>query len=592
MPAIFNDNFWNVEGVQLKKPNLNCLKLDSSTYRMLLLQISDEIGFNSSGIWLVDKDRTDSKFEKFIEIAINEDIALAVTPEYSFPWHKLDDIFQNKYYPSLNNLWVFGMASIRPGELIDFMERNNDIIWIYDRELVNSSKRSYPDRFFDPLCYLFTTNDISGNKLKTIIVQFKNKPFGGADSLWERDNLIKGNTFYVVENENKSAKLVSLICSDTLDDIDFNTVENCKFSVDPMLILHIQLNQKPFADNYKSYRNDIFSKGSKDYQKEVICLNWGRNVCFKDSENQEYSIFNKEAGSALYVKSTKINKDDLCFNRNHRNGMYYTNWSNKYVHVYLLNYDEHIYYIENTKVDQSQDDPSQAKRTGPVLVKAYKWVENAWVENEERIDDGFRKYLEAIEEKRGQLDCLANNENYLDVERLVQFSAGDICTNNLWFRIDKMKSFIIDDSECNDRIVFTQQDLPQKNFERTRKISQYSILKCRIVNDKHNLPTGMDDAYLGYLESLGKYKYLFNIHSQDGKMHATGIYLGSNSRDNAVILQQQIAALFEDNQYGKSVMVWYDGIKGQTRIPEILTLPRISESLEKKNFFITKKGII
>ncbi|MGA6118712.1 hypothetical protein [Sphingobacterium anhuiense] len=585
MPAHFNDNFWTENGRQLRRPTLDCLVMDSMKYETLLFQINEEIGYDDTGIWIINEERVALKFNTFFDIAINRNVALAITPEYSCPWHILTNILQQDKFPTSGKIWVLGMASIHPLQLKQIINDNDNITWIYDEVLIDEKIQTAPNKFFDPVCSLLNTIDNNGTPKKVIIIQFKNYPFGGADSHWERDNLILGRTFYVIKNQFESVRLITLICSDTLDNLNFRDLQDGMFITAPLMILHIQLNQKPFANNYKLYRNILFQMGTKDSNKEVICLNWARNVQIFGEDK----VFNKVAGSALYLKSQKLEKTDDCINLNHKRGMYYLNWESKRAHVYLLNFDEYIYIIENTKASQEGADATQFNRSGPNLSTTYRWIENTWQIENNRVDDGFDTLVYEIENGQVNLDCLRQNENYLDIERMVQFCSGEIKFDKEWFLVSNMISCIVDDPEETTRVIFTQQNIENKMQERKKKLNNYAILKHSIITNPNNLPIGMVNPELKFSEvSKMESKYLINLHSEDGGMNATAVYLGSTSETEALKKQNKISDLFNESQYGKTVMVWYESVLGRQRIPAIFSKPSISDTTNKKSNSISK----
>jgi len=148
MPANFNETFWSEHGRQLRRPSLACLKLDSMTYKTLLFQIKEVIGFDNSGIWLLNKERSNQKFNSFFDLAINQSIELAITPEYSCPWEIVNTLLNDGKFPDIANLWVLGMASISPPALKQIIAQHENITWIYDAELLASSIHANPNKFF------------------------------------------------------------------------------------------------------------------------------------------------------------------------------------------------------------------------------------------------------------------------------------------------------------------------------------------------------------------------------------------------------------------------------------------------------------
>ena len=295
----FKYNFWTENGRTLCKPDLACLRQDHKLYKTLLMQLVGEIECDENGIQLSDKKLATAKFNLFIDKVIEENVDLVITPEYSCPWPSIESLISERKLPADNKFWILGCQSIKPNEIKALTERHPDIVWVYDEELVNQSINE--NKFFDPVCLFFKTISTNDETKDVVIVQFKTHGFGGKEFEWERDNSIPGKTFYVIENKKPSTRLVTLICSDTLQDLNFNTIDNEYFKNSPLLLIHIQLNQEPFKPNYKLYRTLIFSKGKDDWNKEIICLNWARKVTFKKGE--ETKIFNEYGGSALYSKN-------------------------------------------------------------------------------------------------------------------------------------------------------------------------------------------------------------------------------------------------------------------------------------------------
>jgi hypothetical protein len=588
MDAKFEDDFWNIKDRNLKRPSLACLKADAHTYKTLMLQIGGKIAFDNTGIWIAEKDVANEKFSVFFEKAIQLDVELAIAPEYSCPWEALDQLLSADKFPSDKNLWLIGMQSMQPEKLLAFIADKNQVTWIFDEDLVKEKLKSHKDGFFDPVCKLLNTIDQAGKPHKVIIVQFKNYPFGGSGSDWERDNLILGKTFYVLKNQAAATQLVTLICSDSLKSINFNEVSDETFLVSPLLVVHIQLNQQPFSGNYKEYRNLLFSKGDRDWFKEVICLNWAKGVSYQDKD--EIKIFNEKGGSAFYLKSTKLATSDENINENHKLGLYYTSWDAKRAHAYFLNFDEYLFLIENTKPSQVGADPTQLNRTGPKSLGTFRWVGHSWDPVNSRICDGFQQTIDEVEEKEGDLACLSTSENFIDVERIVELSTGHIKSTANWFLPSNITSFKVGDDEINKRIVFTQLVDPPTITERHRKLQGYMILKKGIITVEGNLPKGFEEPELKFIDSIAMpEKYLLNLHSKDGMLNATAIYMGNAPIKDVTNLQKRIVDLFRDSQQGKLVMVWHESAQGRVRYPPELPIPKISENVAASSDKITKK---
>lgn len=590
MPAIFNNTFWNENGRQLIKPSLACLQQNSSNYKTLLLQLNEEIAYNETGIWLANTDTSHKKFKLFFNKAIEKQVELAITPEYSCPWSIITELLKEGKFPDTENLWIIGCNSIKPNELNNIIISHPEITWIYDDILVNSKIISDPNKFFDPVCYFLNTKSTAGQSKRVVIIQFKNYPFGGGDAIWERDNLILGKTFYVISNEFASTWLVTLICSDTLDNsINFNTIQNGFFVNNPLLLVHIQLNQKPFNDNYKDYRNQIFSRGDKDLKKEMICLNWARDVKYRD--NNVLNTFNSYGGSAFYIKSSKLNVKDSRINDNHKLGLYYTSWKDRKAHIYFLNYDEYVFLVENTKPSQEDADPSQFNRSGPHILQIFKW-NDTWEDVITKVCDGSTDLINEIEIDNGNLDSISKNPDYINVERIIELSSGDLIADENWHSVSNLKSCEIQNNELNNRILFNHDPNLDSKDKRRRKIVQYAILKNSIINKAGNLPDDFGDTRLefDYTKVLPE-KYLINLHSSTSRM-ATGIYIGTNTQKEALLIKDRIKTLFKENHQGKMVFVWYTTASGIKRVPEVIATPTIKENVSRTPNSFNQKGRI
>lgn len=574
----FKDNFWTENGRALCKPDLACLRQDHNIYKTLLMQLVGQIECDENGFRLADKDLAKTKFNLFIEKAVAENVDLAITPEYSCPWSSIEWLITENKFPSENNIWILGCQSIKPQELKAFTNRNPNVIWIFDEKLVNQNINE--NKFFDPVCLIFKTKNSNNETKDVFVIQFKTLGFGGEDSAWERDNSITGNTSYVIENERNSTKLIALICSDTLQNIDFTTVKNDYFLNAPLLLVHIQLNAKPFESAYKLYRNLIYLKGLKeDYNKEVICLNWARGVTFE--LNGVITVFNTYGGSALYCKTDKIDKEDEKINHNHYKGLYYTHWADKRSHIYFLNYDEYVFLIENTKPSQQASSPAQRKRTGPKAKKIFQWNSN-WVEIE-TIDDGFMKICSEIEDNFGNLSCLRENKNYTDVERIIQLSCGDInlLMKENWSQITNLYSFQIDDSEINNRNTFAQDPDNAAYSKRKNKLRKFHFLKNKILSNPTRVPASFVNAILKFdKNNNSKNIYLLNVHSPTNGRKGTAIYLGDKTFSEAKAFKANIESLFNDDQQGKQVMIWYNDPELK-RIYDMDNKPEIIENVSK-----------
>lgn len=570
-------NFWKENERTLNKPDLKCLRQDHEIYKTLLMQLGGKIEYDNNGIQLTEKDLATAKFNSFIEKAIGENADLAITPEYSCPWTSIESFISDNKLPPTEKIWVLGCQSIKPKELKELSTRNQNVIWIYDEQLVEQNISE--DKFFDPVCVFFKTKNTNDEVKDVAIVQFKTHGFGGNEFEWERDNSIAGKTLYVIDNHRPSTRLVTIICSDTLQGLDFNTIDNEYFKNSPLLLIHIQLNQKPFQSKYKIYRTLLFSKGKEDLNKEIICLNWARGVTYDD--DGETKVFNKYGGSAMYCKTNTIELTDERINQNHSKGLYYTGWVDKKSHIYFLNYDESVFLLTTTKPSQIDSDVTQMVRSGPRILKTFIWNSN-W-EEIAIVEDGFAKVCSEIEDQSGNLSCLTGNSNFTEVERIIQLCVGEIddLKKDRWSDIVNILSFQIGDTEINNRNTFAQDPDITTKEKRKDKIGRYHTLKNKILKDDTQVPTSFADAILKFdSTSNSKNIYLLNLHSPTTGRRGTAIYLGFRTLPEANAFKVRIESLFNEDQQGKQVMVWYNSPNLQ-RIFEEDNKPEISENVSQ-----------
>jgi len=576
MAISFTESFWTENGRNLGKPDLICLRQDAALYNILLLQLNAEIEYDNTGIWIADVELANSKFLTFIDLAISERVELAMTPEYSCPWRTIDTIINDTKLPDEGKLWVFGCESINPTKLKTFIESHTQVTWIYDENLVNASLNT-PDRFFDPVCLILKTRDNDNQVVNVIIVQFKTMFFGGAGFEWERDNLILGEIFFTLSNAFASTKLVVLLCSDTLQNLNFNTLQNGHFFNAPLLLLHIQLNQAPFQTNYKNYRNSLFAMGDKNAEKEVVCLNWARNVILKGKEDS----WNQYGGSGFYLKTEKINIADERLNENHSRGLYYTNWYDKRSHIYFLNYNEQVFLIRNTKPSQRNADPTQQSRSGPEMLKLYQWTGDDWG-NIPVANDGFNDLCTSMEIDCGDISCIKSSKDHINIERLIELSLGKIINNPKWYKPYNLTGLLVGDAEINQRVNFDHDPDEFTSDQRRQKITYYAYLKHSIISHPEYLPKTLQKVTLRLDLGLEKPdKFLLNLHSQENHHKGTGVFLGIVTPTKAKAVKKNIEGLFTANQQSKRVIVWYYHENTLKREFDEANTPGIDENVEK-----------
>jgi len=545
----------------LSNPTLEVLNLDANLYNALLFQPVGKIECSNQCIRNADKKLAKKKFNAFFDIAIENNVELAVTPEYSCPWSVIEKLIDENRLPRESKLWIVGCESIQAQQLSDIINDHDEIVWICNEGKIRQNLNN--DRFFNPVCYLFKTRTLSTNKLRTIaIVQFKTHFMGGNNS-WERDNYIEGQNIYILKNQNTSSRLLTFICSDTLNH-NLNIQDQQDFAIDPYLIVHIQLNREPFHADFGSYRCDIFSK--KQDNKEILCLNWGRNIQMNDTPN-----WNNYGGSAIFTKSTKLDLIDEKINTNHDKGLYYTRWEEKKSNIYFLNFDEYIFCIRNTKPSQAEAHGSMPGRTGPepLFIKSWDYTSHMWIEKSD-VNDGFIELCQSIEGV-GDFNTLINGElSHVNIERLIALSVGEAVEKE-WYLVSNNKFFITDDRGSNKRITFAQDPCLDTNGIRRRNLIRYATLANHII-EQEDFPDVIaklkGNCRISYCpnENIAT-SYNLNLFSNDDEIPpATVVYKGEDDINGANETYEKIANLFPESQNWARIVVWYRDAVGYKNV--------------------------
>ncbi len=544
---------------RLLNPSLDILEQDATQYTALLIQPVEDIEYTDNFIRISDRARAERKFRAFFRKALEQHVKIAITPEYSCPWSILEELLEEGGNIEEDCVWIIGCESIKAGELIDLVGRHNHITWIFETEKAKANIAN--NLFFDPVCYVFRTRSHQ-NEIKTVVVvQFKTHHFGGAGMEWERNNFIPGEIIYVFENREESTRLVTFICSDSLNTAPTFQIPNLpQFLNTPYLIVHIQLNKAPNHIDYSRYRSDTFLRGLGN--KDVICLNWGRNVTIDTVRWNEYG------GSALYIQSLgddekKFDLGDQRINLNHKGGLYYTRWTDRKTHLYCFNYDEHIFLLRNTKPSQAAALPSTRSKSGPEMINIYSWnaVNITW-DIILFANDGFNDFCNEFH-AIGDYATIKNlNINSpIDAERLVYLSVGK-ALHKKWYFPPANGFFRIDDNEIDNRITFNHNPFAAAKVIKREHLRYYGILEYNIITSEENFPDIIDDlknnCLINYRENEYQNEYSLNLFPITEKgIPASGAFIGINTKEEAQNILTKMTELFPTDHYGKRIVIWY-----------------------------------
>lgn len=361
MPRTFQDigQISEFRTKKLKLPELNVLVPDAQLYEILAIQPGGVIGLRDDFVGHADHESAVKKFDHFLKLAVEKNCDLTLSPEYSCPWDCLQRAIAGNTLPKEGKLWILGCEAITPDQLRAVMAAAGNVIWMHEPIPTTAG------HFLNVLCYLFKTESKSGVNKDVVLLQFKTQAM--ADKFaWERDRLIVGETIYFFHNRKDTIRLMSLICSDSLEFDPYKDDEECRMDLHPYVLFHPQLCYEPRHAAIQNYRTALFMD-ERSKSTEVIVLNWAHQ--FKiDKLTSQYG------GSTIYLKSDKFNRTDGTLDANHKMGLYYANWQGQRTNMCLLNFDEHVFHIRAQKV-VTHGKAALANRTGPSMVALFSWNE-------------------------------------------------------------------------------------------------------------------------------------------------------------------------------------------------------------------------
>jgi hypothetical protein len=542
-----------LKALNLKAIPINALHPDDKAYTILLNQHKGKLTATNKFIGNSDDtlDLSVDKFLDFAKVVFKKGYDLAISPEYSCPWKALNSIIASKTLPSPGKLWILGMESITPKELIDFINAHGNTNWIYDSDLV---KGDHQKIFLDPVCLFFKALNQGGQEVDVCVLQFKNQHMSVHNDVYrEEDYLIEGRFIYVLRNEGNTINLLTMICSDSLK---YDNACLLKKNLDKLLMVHIQMNLDPRHHIFKDYRNTIFNGESSNI--EILCLNWAKGSKILNTPIS-YS------GTSYFLKSEKPILEDKRLNANQDCGLFYSYWTNKRCHAFFFASDDYLIGFSTSKTSQALAAPPLRRREGPESSETYQWVENQY-KVLKPLPDSFMIHCATLQCDLSPLDKLS----HVDKERLIRLSNGLNLTKK-WFDVLSFDFFGIDDSEIINRITFT--DEPNSGTQTTRDKYLMNLKELVVIFNQHkkafppSLVTLTSDTKIHYDVKINP---LINVYSVQGdKPLGTITYLGSSVENLAQREYDNLDELYRSHPLGDRnrekprIIIWYNdnGIK-------------------------------
>jgi hypothetical protein len=551
-------NFTDISNLNITT-ELEILKRDTQPYSSYLYQHKGVFYADNTRIGNNDPEEAMTKFINVLTKAKDENISLVLSPEYSCPKLVIDEIIANPdLQPSQQKLWALGGESLNKEELKYFRDLQNENIHIHFEDCYSTSDKKY----VDPLYYIFKGQHDDIDKL-IILIQFKTRHMGG---LWksqiEPDNLIEGNTIYIIKNNDQSVRLISLICSEAMNftaQHEQQLVQAHNWLDSPYLLLSLQFNPNPSHTNFIAFKQFALSKE----RRELITLNWG----FSTTIHGKGALYEETNAprSAIYFKTSDI---ELDFKRNkiihnHKKGLYFLQVKRD-KRVYFLNREIELFKIHNKSVHISDGTDEQKRREGPSCTNVYYFDKNLnLIEFTNDIPDNHIDFL--IDRGVSNVYLLDSTKSVIDKEILLNISTGNVKAKegNKWADIINLNSFSLNElDECNNRLTYIED-----TYQSSENARQF-FCNCIVELDQNILPKPEDYPHsikhlkdknisLAYANNAHTFNYKYNVINSEKKIEkATICYVGSAVSTKIVEkAYDELQNLFEEETPGKNTIV-------------------------------------
>ncbi|MBI4931836.1 MAG: hypothetical protein HY841_13825 [Bacteroidetes bacterium] len=519
--------------------DLEALEYSTTPYSILLYQHKGDFTATAQCFQNSNQTEVQNKFKAFFKLAKDNDVSVAMTPEYSCPWSVLSELISTPtLHPASRKLFAIGCESINKDLLRSFKSTHtsDEVVIYFDETLLTAN-----GNFFDPLCYLFKCD----NKL-FVLIQFKTEHMGVWTNDLEKNNYIKGNEIYVLRNNENSIYLFSLICSEAMNfstHVNIDSLLENKWRDNPYIILNPQLNPKPNSPEFKRFREKILDYSLKD----LICLNWAKGTTLALSP-----LIAKFSRSGIHIKTHHIDfNSDAKFINNHAKGLYYLNNKNEKHSLYLSS-KELIYLIQCQKPILSGLPNAQLRKTEPEVRKLFGW-NNLDIIPIESVNDGFTELL-------NRQSCTSaylrdSNVCFVDKERLINLCNGKIDSiGSKWHLIINLYSFEEDENWIIKRATFIEDE--EGESERLNQLKAIEYLNTHLINRGDDFPPILN-TFKGKLIDEVKFEatptYLHNLICGIDK--ATVAYIGEKSEGYANKALSDIKNIFQDPSLSR-IVVW------------------------------------
>lgn len=284
------------EQEELKETSLHVCNSEEADFSILQYKAEGNLLYSHNrGMYSENGERQKRQIEAFLVTAREESVDLAIAPEASVPWEIAEKVIGGVIKPPRKGkLWYLGMEGSSLDDFektMDEWKKKEDVVVICP-EIRNEKKH------VNSAIYFFMT--VKG-KL-AVITQIKTGGMKDVSYENEQNDLSTGNEIFLLDlngTEVSQNIVAGMICADIFN---LNVAEFCRnFHGKMPLILHIQMNPKPYYKEMASFR-DVFFRDSEIRSSQIVTANWGKGTSIRQEERQDDKKKGyTDSGSTVYM---------------------------------------------------------------------------------------------------------------------------------------------------------------------------------------------------------------------------------------------------------------------------------------------------
>lgn len=504
-------------GGPLRLVRLSALEPSRDAYFALLCQPHGTVHASAARIGNAEPQAVVPMYRALMSDAATFQSQLAITPEYSMPWEVVRQIAleQGAPRPPYGSLWILGCESATPAELetiqLAFADKGVRLL----HEPFDVQRRAQTV-FVDPLVYVFWATDNAGGNVLCFLVQFKTVGSRDPDHV-ELQSLYRGTSVYKFTSQVGDVSLIGLVCSDAFE---FTNAMVDQHGAN-LLLVHIQLNQRPGHGDYAAYRSRLFAVASNN-NVEILCLNWAARTAIDGVQGPWNSI----AGSGWYVAPRGVMPTDAEVNQLHRRGVYYSLVRERW-HGFYLNYSPH--YVLFRKQPVFAVGPQVlVQRPAPQVVERRAWdlPQGQWTDV--RADDGFDTFIQQYDPLGTTLPQICAQDP-LAVERALELLEGPQGNVSHWYRLNELRALHVAEEESIRRVTVSQEtDVMRQGVALRRRRMRCAQTAATVPGQAVTWPIPVADLAGGFRYRWTEEEPHCNVEPLAGGRPAAFVYLGED----------------------------------------------------------------